>query len=509
MAEKNLETLFHDTLKDIYYAERTILKALPKMARGAQSPELKAAFQTHKSETEVQVERLQQVFEIIGKRAQAKTCPAIDGIIEEGEEILSEYKGTPALDAGLIASAQAVEHYEITRYGTLKRWAEVLGMSDVGDAARRDVAGGSQDRRGPDGARRCCRQPAGRRRRIRPGHAGGSDPPANNQAPASDTSAACQRVLSGLSIEKGMNMSASTTAGPTGTQVYDRPTAGEDAHTILVNRVSWGAIFAGVVVALVVQVLLTMLGVGIGVATLDPGAGDNPAVSTFSVVTGVWYVLSGIIAAFAGGYIAARMSGKTVATTGALHGLTTWAFTTLLVLYLLSTAVGGIVGGAFNGITSAVGGLGQTVAQTAAPIIAEANPLDAIENQVRASGNDPEALNAAATNAIRALVTGDEADADEARGQAAQALATARGIPLDQAQQQVAQMEEQYHQTVDQAQRVATETADTAASVVSIGALLAFVALVLGAVAGWLGGRSGVVHPVYADRMIPTRRSLA
>ena len=131
MAEKNLETLFHDTLKDIYYAERTILKALPKMARGAQSPELKAAFQTHKSETEVQVERLQQVFEAIGKRAQGKTCPAIDGIIEEGEEILSEYKGSPALDAGLIASAQAVEHYEMTRYGTLKRWAEVLGMSDV------------------------------------------------------------------------------------------------------------------------------------------------------------------------------------------------------------------------------------------------------------------------------------------------------------------------------------------------------------------------------------------
>ena len=140
-------------------------------------------------------------------------------------------------------------------------------------------------------------------------------------------------------------MSVSTTAGLPGAQAYDQPTAGEDAHTILVNRVSWGAIFAGVVVGLVVQVLLTMLGVGIGVATLDPGAGDNPAVSTFSIATGLWYVLSGIIAAFAGGYIAARMSGKTVATTGALHGLTSWAFTTLLVLYLLSTAVGGIVGG--------------------------------------------------------------------------------------------------------------------------------------------------------------------
>jgi ferritin-like metal-binding protein YciE len=129
--EKTLEDLFHDTLKDIYYAERKILKALPKMARGAQSPDLKAAFEKHKDQTEVHVERLQQVFELMGKRAQGKTCPAIDGIIEEGEEILEEYKGTAALDAGLLAGAQAVEHYEITRYGTLKRWAENLGMKDA------------------------------------------------------------------------------------------------------------------------------------------------------------------------------------------------------------------------------------------------------------------------------------------------------------------------------------------------------------------------------------------
>ena len=131
MAEKTLDTLFHDTLKDIYYAERKILRALPKMQRGAQTPELKQAFEEHKAQTEGQVERLQQVFELIGKRPQGKTCPAIDGIIDEGEEILEEYKGTPALDAGLIAAAQAVEHYEITRYGTLKRWAEVLGMKDA------------------------------------------------------------------------------------------------------------------------------------------------------------------------------------------------------------------------------------------------------------------------------------------------------------------------------------------------------------------------------------------
>lgn len=290
---------------------------------------------------------------------------------------------------------------------------------------------------------------------------------------------------------------------------YARPTTSEDAHTIMINSVSWSAIFAGVVVALVVQVLLTMLGVGIGVATLDPVAGDKPAASTFSIAAAIWYVVAGIIAAFAGGYIAARMSGKTSATTSALHGLTTWAFTTLLVLYLLTTAVGAVVGGAFTGITSAVGGLGQTVAQMAAPMLAEANPLDVIENQVRATGNDPEALQANAVNAIRALVTGDEMGAGQARQQAAQALANARGIPVDQAQQQVAEIEQQYRQSVAEAQQAATQAADTAASVVSTSAIAAFIALVLGAIAGWIGGRSGVVHPVFADGVVPSRRRVS
>lgn len=131
MTEKKLDDLFLDTLKDIYYAERKILKALPKMAKAAQSPDLKAAFEKHEDETEGQVERLQKVFEILGKKARGKVCPAIEGIIEEGEEIMDEFKSSPALDAGLISAAQAVEHYEIARYGTLKRWAEELGMKDA------------------------------------------------------------------------------------------------------------------------------------------------------------------------------------------------------------------------------------------------------------------------------------------------------------------------------------------------------------------------------------------
>ncbi|GCA48233.1 MULTISPECIES: YciE/YciF ferroxidase family protein [Sinorhizobium] len=129
--EKTLDDLFHDTLKDIYYAERKILKALPKMARAAQAPELKAAFEKHKEQTETHVERLQQVFEMIGKRPQGKTCEAIEGIVAEGEEIMDEFKGTAALDAGLISAAQAVEHYEISRYGTLKTWAKTIGLKDA------------------------------------------------------------------------------------------------------------------------------------------------------------------------------------------------------------------------------------------------------------------------------------------------------------------------------------------------------------------------------------------
>ena len=125
---KTLQDLFHDTLKDIYFAEKKILSALPKMAKAANSDELRAAFEKHEGETEGQVERLEQVFQILGEAPKGKTCDAIVGIIEEGQEIMKEYKGTPALDAGLLAAAQAVEHYEISRYGTLKSWAGELGM---------------------------------------------------------------------------------------------------------------------------------------------------------------------------------------------------------------------------------------------------------------------------------------------------------------------------------------------------------------------------------------------
>lgn len=129
--EKTLDDLFLDTLKDIYFAEKQIVKALPKMAKAAQSAELAAGFQQHLEETEGHVQRLEQVFDLIGKPARGKTCDAIIGIIEEGKSIMDEYKDTVTLDAGLVAAAQAVEHYEIARYGTLKTWAAQLGLDEA------------------------------------------------------------------------------------------------------------------------------------------------------------------------------------------------------------------------------------------------------------------------------------------------------------------------------------------------------------------------------------------
>ena len=131
MTEKTLNDLFLTTLKDVYYAEKAILRALPKMAKAADSKQLKEAFLKHRDETAGHVERLEQIFQILGKKSSGKTCDAIKGIIEEGQEIMEDFEDSDALDAGLIAAGQAVEHYEISRYGTLRTWAQQLGLRDA------------------------------------------------------------------------------------------------------------------------------------------------------------------------------------------------------------------------------------------------------------------------------------------------------------------------------------------------------------------------------------------
>ncbi|MET0171745.1 DUF892 family protein [Neorhizobium sp. JUb45] len=130
-SDKKLHNLFHDTLKDIYFAERKIVDALPKMETAASNGQLKDAFKKHLAETQVHIERIEQVFKLIGKQAEPKTCSAILGITDEADEIMQEYQGSTALDAGLLAAAQAVEHYEMSRYGTLRTWALELGLNEA------------------------------------------------------------------------------------------------------------------------------------------------------------------------------------------------------------------------------------------------------------------------------------------------------------------------------------------------------------------------------------------
>ena len=133
---QNLEQLFEETLRDIYYAEKAILKALPKMAKKASSSELAGAFEEHMGQTEDQVARLEQIFEMMNKSARGKRCPAIDGLAEEASEIMQEAETGTVRDAGMLAAAQAVEHYEISRYGTLAAWADKLGMTEAAQLLR-------------------------------------------------------------------------------------------------------------------------------------------------------------------------------------------------------------------------------------------------------------------------------------------------------------------------------------------------------------------------------------
>jgi hypothetical protein len=289
-------------------------------------------------------------------------------------------------------------------------------------------------------------------------------------------------------------------------------TPAEDARTILINQISWAAVLAGVVIALTAQLLLNLLGIGIGLAMVDPSAANNPDPKTFSIGAGVWWAVSGIIAAMIGGYAAGRLSGRPKESTAGWHGLIAWAGTTLVVVYLLSTALGAMVGGAFSAMSSAMGGVGQiasTAAQTAAPAIASGSTSFAeIEQRIRsaAGGTDPAAARDAAVGAVRALVTGDPNEAQAARERAATALAQAQNISIEQAREQVAQYEQQYRQTLDRAKQKAAAAADAAAKAASHAALFSVLALALGALAGWFGGRAGAVDPTLTARALGRQR---
>ena len=290
----------------------------------------------------------------------------------------------------------------------------------------------------------------------------------------------------------------------------------DDVRTIMVNEISWGAVFAGAVIALVFQMILNMIGVGVGLSTIDVAAGDTPGAGSLTIGAGIWWVVSGIIAAGVGGYIAGRLSGKASQSTTAYHGLIAWAVSTVAIVYLLSSAAAGLVGGALGTASSALGGAGkavgssvQTAVQSAAPSLTNmSDPMASIENKIRStSGNqDPAALRDTAATAVRAVLSGDPAQQAAATDKAADALAKAQNIPPDQAKQQVEQYQQQYSQTVGQAKEKAKQAADVTTKAVSRGALFAAVALLLGALAAFFAGRTSAVSPTVTGE---SRRSLA
>jgi hypothetical protein len=289
----------------------------------------------------------------------------------------------------------------------------------------------------------------------------------------------------------------------------------DDVRTIMLNQVSWGAVFAGATIALVLQIILNMVGLGVGLSTIDVASVGSPSAGSLSMGAGLWWVISGIVAAAIGGYIAGRLSGKASQSTTAYHGLIAWAVSTIAVLYLLSSAASGLVGGALSTTSTILGGAGKTVGgsiqtavQSAAPSLNMTDPMATIENKVRsASGNqDPAALRDSAAAAVRAALSGDPAEQTAAKDKAADALAKAQNIPQDQAKQQVEQYQEQYRQTVGQAKERAKQAADTTAKTVSRGALFGSLALLLGALAAFFAGWAGAVTPTVTAG---SRRSLA
>jgi hypothetical protein len=284
----------------------------------------------------------------------------------------------------------------------------------------------------------------------------------------------------------------------------------DDIRTIMLNQVAWGAVFAGAAMALVMQIILNMIGLGVGLSTLDIAQGDTPSASSMSVGAGIWFVVSGIMAAGLGGYIAGRLSGKASSSTAAYHGLISWAISTLAIIYLLSSAVSGVTGGALSTASSALGGAGkalggsvQTAVQTAAPSLNNvSDPMAAIESKVRSAsgGQDPAALRDAATTAVRAALTGDTSQQAAATDKAAEALAKAQNISQDEAKAQIGQYQQQYKDAVAKTKQQAKHAADTAAKRASQGALYGALALLLGALAAFFAGRASAVVPTVTAR---------
>jgi hypothetical protein len=259
--------------------------------------------------------------------------------------------------------------------------------------------------------------------------------------------------------------------------------------------VSWRAVLAGVVVALVVQIMLAILGGAVGLAFVDPTRGDNPDANTMTVVAIIWWTLSGVLAAWAGGVTAGRLSGRAGTPTAGWHGLVAWAATTLVIFYLLTTAVGSIVGGAF-GVLGAVGGSAAGAVASMAPAVTEAvDPFGAVETSLNdAMGvNDPEAARTALTGFVRDAFSAEGDAAGPAMDRAADALARATRTTPEAAREQLTTWKADFDERVATAEAQAREAADAARKAASAAGIVSVIALIFGALAGWFGGKSSPI----------------
>lgn len=285
---------------------------------------------------------------------------------------------------------------------------------------------------------------------------------------------------------------------------YDAPRAGDVAVPVAGRRLSWGAVIAGVIIILIVQFLLSLLGVGIGASTIDPTQhGGTPEASSFGIGAGLWWVICSLIAVFAGAWVAGRLASMPDRTDGMLHGLVAWGLSMLLLIYLLTTAVSSLVGGAFSVVGSAlqaagqsaqaVGGAASGAAQS--PLLAPfqrdfQQMVNSARQQAQESGQQIQqvANDEQVRSVVQKAVTAGPGSLSEADRQAAiDALARHTNMSRPEAEQRLAQWQQTYQETKEQALQTAEATADTVAKA----SLWSFIALLLGAAVAAFGGMLG------------------
>ncbi|MGI4941064.1 MAG: hypothetical protein ACRYHQ_10980 [Janthinobacterium lividum] len=281
----------------------------------------------------------------------------------------------------------------------------------------------------------------------------------------------------------------------------------DDKRTHIRNHAAWGAILAGVVAALIVQLVLNILGVGLGASSVDAmNTGDNPSASGAGTITAIWIVVSGIVASLVGGVVAGRLSGTSDGNTARWHGFLSWCVATLCIFYLLSTAAGGLIGGAASALGGTVSAVGRGAASTVSGVAANTDG-DALKSQVQrlVNPNDAQTAQDNITSYIRASVSGDKAAADAARDRAVDSLARTANISPDDARARLQQAETQARQAADTVKQKAQVAAEATRKGVASAGILGFVALALGALAAWFGG--GIGAPRAETRVVPTSRT--